>query len=77
MGVVYAGRTPEIREILCGNYRIFYRFREEQRLAEILVVWHSARSEPNLSDRCEPYAIGLALTVGPCEEDEELLAVTD
>ena|SRR6187402_632536 len=34
-------RNPEIRELILGNYRIIYRFRDD--LVEILSVYHSAR----------------------------------
>jgi toxin ParE1/3/4 len=41
-------RTGRTREILCRQYRIFYRAIEEQRRIEILTLWHSARREPKL-----------------------------
>jgi plasmid stabilization system protein ParE len=41
-------RTGRTREILCRQYRIFYRAFEERRRVEILTVWHSARREPRL-----------------------------
>lgn len=41
-------RTGRTREILCRNYRIFYRALEEQQRIEILALWHSARREPKL-----------------------------
>jgi len=41
-------RTGRTREILCRQYRIFYRVIEEKRRVEILTVWHSARREPKL-----------------------------
>jgi plasmid stabilization system protein ParE len=41
-------RSGRTREILCRQYRIFYRAREEQRRVEILTLWHSARREPKL-----------------------------
>jgi toxin ParE1/3/4 len=51
MGRVYSkdpsGRT---REVICGNYRIFYRVLEDAGRVEILTVWHSARDEPQLPD---------------------------
>jgi toxin ParE1/3/4 len=31
------------REIVCGNYRIFYRVSEQQKLVEILTIWRGAR----------------------------------
>jgi len=39
---------PDIREIVVGNYRVVYRFRREQKMVEILRVWHGARGEPAL-----------------------------
>lgn len=33
------------REIVFRNYRIFYRVNEEQKLVEILAVWHGARND--------------------------------
>ena len=33
--------TPDIREILCGDYRVIYRVRAD--LVEILTVYHGAR----------------------------------
>ena len=51
IGPVYerdeSGRT---REIVCRQYRIFYRLQEAERRAEILTVWHSARREPRLPE---------------------------
>ena len=41
-------RTGRAREILCRQYRIFYRLVEDRRRVEILTVWHSARREPKL-----------------------------
>jgi plasmid stabilization system protein ParE len=36
----------EVREILCGKYRIFYRLQERSRFVEILRIFHGAREEP-------------------------------
>lgn len=36
------------REIVCDNYRIFYRVRESRKLVEILTVWHGARGTPKV-----------------------------
>jgi toxin ParE1/3/4 len=41
-------RTGRAREILCRQYRIFYRVREAESRVEILTVWHGARREPRL-----------------------------
>ncbi len=41
-------RGLEIREILCGKYRIFYRVRPRLKRIEVLAVWHGARQEPHL-----------------------------
>lgn len=49
IGPIYErDRTGRIREILCRQYRIFYRVQEERRRVEVLTVWHSARQEPKL-----------------------------
>ena len=49
IGPVYerdeSGRT---REIVCRQYRVFYRLNESGHRVEILTVWHSARREPRL-----------------------------
>ncbi len=44
------GKKPrgENREILCGNYRIFYRVHERARYVEILRIFHGARGEPQI-----------------------------
>jgi toxin ParE1/3/4 len=42
------GRRGGNREIVCGNYRIFYRVSEKQKLVEILTIWHGARGLPEL-----------------------------
>ncbi len=34
------------REIVCSNYRIFYKGSEKNKTVEILRVWHGARGEP-------------------------------
>jgi plasmid stabilization system protein ParE len=51
IGAIYeedtSGRT---REILCRQYRIFYRPRAETRRVDVILVWHSARREPRLPD---------------------------
>ena len=49
IGPIYErDRSNRTREILCRQYRIFYRASEEQRRVEILTLWHSARREPKL-----------------------------
>jgi plasmid stabilization system protein ParE len=49
IGPVYereeSGRT---REIVCRQYRVFYRLAEAEHRVEVLTVWHSARREPRL-----------------------------
>ena len=40
------GSTGNRREIVCGNYRIFYRVLEDRKLVEILTLWHGARGTP-------------------------------
>jgi plasmid stabilization system protein ParE len=44
-------RGLEIREILCGKYRIFYRVRPRLKRIEVLAVWHGARQEPPFGSR--------------------------
>lgn len=44
-------RGLEIREILCGNYRVFYRVRPRLKRIEVLAVWHGARQEPRFRRR--------------------------
>jgi toxin ParE1/3/4 len=39
----------QVREVLCGKYRIFYRLNEPRKEVQILTVWHGAREEPRLS----------------------------
>lgn len=42
------GSRSRQREIVCGNYRIFYRVSEQQKLVEILTIWHGARGTPKI-----------------------------
>ena len=42
-----SGRT---REIVCRQYRVFYRLREADRLVTVVLVRHSARREPRLPE---------------------------
>lgn len=49
IGPVYErARDPRVRQVVCGSYLIFYRFREEQRTVDVLHIWQSARREPSL-----------------------------
>jgi toxin ParE1/3/4 len=48
--VVPEFRIETIREIIHRPYRIVYRLREEQRLIEILRVWHAARGTPGIHE---------------------------
>lgn len=32
-----------LREVIVGDHRIIYRFREAQKTVEVLTVWHGAR----------------------------------
>ena len=41
--IVPEANTPEIREIILGNYRVIYRYRVKHEVIEILTVYHSAR----------------------------------
>lgn len=43
-------RSGRTREILCRQYRIFYRVIEDQQRVQVLTVWHSARQEPKLPE---------------------------
>ena len=43
-----AGRN-NLREIIYGSYRIFYRGIERTKVIEILRVWHAARGEPDIA----------------------------
>ena len=42
------GSRGSIREIVYGNYRIFYEVLEKTKTVYIVRVWHGARSEPIL-----------------------------
>ncbi len=42
-------RQHELRELIFKNYRIVYRVKENQKLVQILRVWHTARGEPDLT----------------------------
>ncbi len=46
--VVPEFKIESIREIIHRPYRIVYRVREEQKLIEILRVWHAARGTPKI-----------------------------
>lgn len=49
IGAVYEGdESGRTREINCYRYRIFYRVRADQRRVDIILLWHSARQEPQL-----------------------------
>lgn len=49
IGVVYpVDDNREIRQLVEGNYRIFYRVREDNDLVLVMTVWHAARQEPKL-----------------------------
>jgi plasmid stabilization system protein ParE len=39
------GSSGRVREILCRNYRIFYRVGEERKIVEILTIWHGSRGK--------------------------------
>jgi len=51
----FMGRmVPEVgrnnlREIIYGSYRIFYRVIERTQSIEVLRVWHAARGEPDIA----------------------------
>jgi len=46
--VVPEFKIENIRELIHRPYRIVYRVREDQKLVEILRVWHAARGIPKL-----------------------------
>ncbi len=46
--VVPEFKIETIREIIYRPYRIVYRVREEQKMIEILRVWHAARGTPRI-----------------------------
>lgn len=51
IGAVYeADESGRTREINCRRYRIFYRPRAAERRVDIILVWHSARQEPQLPE---------------------------
>ncbi len=50
IGPRYRNRaSADVREILCGMYRVFYRVNERAQFVEILRILHGAREEPNFS----------------------------
>jgi toxin ParE1/3/4 len=46
--VVPEFKLENLREIIHRPYRILYRVREEQKVIEILRVWHAARGIPKV-----------------------------
>jgi plasmid stabilization system protein ParE len=49
MGAVYQrDHSGQTREVVCGSYRIFYSVNESAKAIEVLLIWHSARDEPDL-----------------------------
>ena len=40
------GSSGMVREIVYGNYRIFYEITEKTNTVDVLRVWHGARGEP-------------------------------
>lgn len=46
--VVPEFKIESLREVIHRPYRIIYRVREEQKLIEILRVWHAARGIPKV-----------------------------
>lgn len=41
-------RNLNVREVLSGSYRIFYRVTDSTQLIEIVLVWHASRSDPQV-----------------------------
>ena len=48
--VVPEFKIENIREFIHRPYRIVYRVREDQKLIEILRVWHAARGIPRIHE---------------------------
>jgi addiction module RelE/StbE family toxin len=46
--VVPERNQSSIREIVVKSYRVIYRVRKNERVVEILRVWHGARGEPEI-----------------------------
>jgi len=46
--IVPERNQPQIREIIVKKYRVIYRFRPNDKIVEILRVWHGARGEPEI-----------------------------
>ncbi|HWD92725.1 MAG TPA: type II toxin-antitoxin system RelE/ParE family toxin [Verrucomicrobiae bacterium] len=42
------GSNGMIREIVYGNYRIFYEVEQKAKVVHVLRIWHGARGEPEL-----------------------------
>jgi toxin ParE1/3/4 len=42
------GSSGMIREIVYGNYRIFYEVEQKAKVVHVLRIWHGARGEPKL-----------------------------
>ena len=40
--------SPQIREVIFKPYRIIYRVKENERVLEVVRVWHAARGDPEL-----------------------------
>ncbi len=37
----------EVREFVVGRYRVFYQVKRRQFIVRILLIWHSARQQPD------------------------------
>lgn len=46
--VVPERNQPNIREIVVKSYRVIYRVRKNEKIIEVLRVWHGARGEPEI-----------------------------
>jgi toxin ParE1/3/4 len=47
IGPIFRRRARgDVRQIICRAFKIYYRVRKENRLVEILHVWHGARQDP-------------------------------
>jgi plasmid stabilization system protein ParE len=50
IGPAYPRRSSgKIREIVYGNYRIFYEIISESKTVHVLRIWHGARGEPHFT----------------------------
>lgn len=41
-------KRPNLREVICGSYRIIYRLRRDEQRIDIVRFWHGARGFPQV-----------------------------